>query len=169
MHDGAVRATTWVMGMDDRQWFFNAPAQVAVILFGGLTAVVGLSGLLLEASAGGRAWGASMLTFGLVLGGRSVIAPTVEVNPKWLVLRSVLRTRKVAWAEIDDITIDTGITGPNSGEREYLVVQLKDSTQRRHKELNAPVGRKHRSPCRVHEALKASIRELRRQRSLDGE
>lgn len=151
---------------DGRERFPNLPAQVATTLCGGVFALLGLSGLAVGTTRGDQIWGAALLVFGAMLAGRSLVAPSIEVSPRGLVVRTMLRSRRLAWSDVSQLAIDEGSTGMASGQREFIVVELSDATTLRHKELNAPTGRRHRSPCRVHDAFAAADRELRRQRSI---
>lgn len=168
VHPWRVRMPAWWKDWDDREWFPNAPAQVAAVLCAGVFGLIGVSGLFAGTTGGERIWAAVLLVSGIVGVGRSLVAPSLEVNSRNLVLRTVFRTRRLAWSDVAHITIEEGRTGLNSGQREYLAVQTNDRTTWRHKELNAPSGQRHRSPCRVHDALGASNRELQRQRSIQG-
>ena len=163
---GAMRRLGRLKDWDDREWIPNLPAQVGAVLCFGVFALIGLSGLTVGSTKGDQIVGTAVLILAVVLVGRSLVAPTLDVNPRALVIRKLLRTRRLAWSDIAQITIEEGRTGITGGQREFLVVQLMDSTTWRHKELNAPAGRRHRSPCRVHDAFAAANRELRRQRSI---
>jgi uncharacterized membrane protein len=159
-----MRNLAWLKDRNDREWFPNVPAQMAAVLGFGVFALLGVSGLLAGKTSGDRMWGMVLLVFGVVFVGRSLVAPSLEVNPRALVLRKVFRTRVLAWDDVAQITIEEGSTGMFSGEREFVVVQMKDATTWRHTELNAPIGRRHRSPCRVHDAVTRANYELRGRR-----
>lgn len=161
-----MQRPAWWNDWDDREWFPNAPAQVAGVLFSLVLMLIGVSGMATGETRGERNWAAVLLALAIVGLGRSLVAPSLEVNARNLVIRTVFRTRRLAWSDVGKISIEVGRTGPNSGHREFLAVQMNDGTTWRHTELNAPSGRWHRLPCRVHDALRASDRELRRQRSI---
>lgn len=151
---------------EDKDRFFNWPAQLALLGFLAMVAAIELYVALAEKPAGSQESRALALAIALAALGiacRSLMAPSIEVSSEHLVLRDIHRTRRLRWQDISSVEVVAGSVGLSLARREFLVLHLADGTARRFTGLNAPVHRDGPADSRVHDALEAIQKQLRTQ------
>lgn len=143
--------------------FASQPARVTLAAFGSLVALLGLAGLSASSS---KLFPAVMLFAGVLFVARALSSSSVSVRDDIVSTVSFGRTRRFALADLDRVEVALGVTGMNSGGREYLVLHEKAGGNFGFKELNAkrPADVEDRSSV-VRQAADHINAELTRRRS----
>ena len=134
-------------GSSQRDW--KGPGNVRVSLAAprvigvtGFSFMALISGAGLGSAAGGsRIFAGVMAAVSLFFVVRSCVSATVVLTAEEIRARSLFRTRRVSPADVDHVEVAVGITGMNSGRREYPVFVLADNSSFALKEINCRPGR----------------------------
>lgn len=137
------------------QHFFNRQAQVGSVLVFGTFVLLGLAGIL---ASGDKTWPTTLVVTGALLMARGAVAASVHVGPEDLVLLGMFRTRSLPWAEIEDVSVGSGATGMNSGQRDFLRLSLIDGSEIEFREFNS--SQRVRARSEVASACNAAKRSL---------
>jgi hypothetical protein len=114
--------------------FDNRVAQVALTLFSALIAVIGLA-MLAEAAT--RWSGACFLVFGVLFGIRALRSSNIVVDHSGVTTRSIVRTHRYAFSELQGVAVAVGRTGLNGFGRQYLILHRSDGGEVAFRELNS--------------------------------
>lgn len=117
--------------------YYNRGSQIAQLCFGLVMLLIALS-MIIEPQDAIFGWFTGAAALAAI--GRSALAPSVRVEPTRLVLRGVYRTQTLQLAQVARAEASVGVTGFNSGEREYLALVLRDGRVKAFPQLNSRPG-----------------------------
>ena len=122
-----------------------------IVAFGGLSYIAAS-----PATTSGRIQGSIYIIAAIALGYRAIVTSMIIIDVNEVVTRSFVRTHRYAYATIRSAEVQVGVTGMNSGQREYLMLHLVDGTSVGFREVSAPHRRKQISsePNQIEFALK---------------
>jgi hypothetical protein len=117
----------------NRRDFVNRPARLVGVAFGAAICFIGLGGLLVR---GGQVGGLISLVIGALFASRCVVSSSVSVDDGQVTTRSLFRTRRYAFDDLQHVDVVVGATGLNLAGREYLVFKRSDGSEASFRELN---------------------------------
>ena len=101
-------------------------------------ALIGLAGLAKDPTIGGRVFGGVLAVVTSIFAVRGARAGTVVTTADSLVIRNLLWTHRVPYAEIQSVAAETRPVGPMGYRRSCLVVETRDGRRKAYSEFNSP-------------------------------
>lgn len=114
--------------------FENRPAQIALAVFNGMLAFIGLA---MVSKPDTRWAGLVFALAGVFFTIRAMRSSLVVVGETHVITRSIVRTRRFELAKLRRIEVAVGQTGWTGFGREYLVIHQADGSTFSFRELNS--------------------------------